>query len=84
VTACAGLLAALLLAPEPASGSPLYWSDDQRLTETGAESLRPAIAAAPDGQLHVVWDDYRNLDHEIYYKNRTGSTWTIDDPITGG
>jgi len=65
------------------------WNPDQRLTVNDSVSWTSynnahAIAAGPDGVLHVVWHDQRNggLFHdEIYYKRSTdgGVSWDIED-----
>jgi hypothetical protein len=59
------------------------WQTDTRLTNATDESVYPAIAAAGLG-LHVVWNDYRDGNNEIYYKssNNGGKTWGTDMRLT--
>ena len=66
-----------------ASGAPEGWSDDVRLTNNASGSAYPAIA--PSGNnLHVVWEDDRDGNMEIYYKNSTdiGVSWNGDVRLT--
>src|SRR5262245_46453321 len=54
----------------------LHWSGDLRLTGNGSASIFPAVATAgPD--VHVVWEDHRDGNGEIYYKRSAdaGSSW---------
>jgi len=39
-----------------------------RLTDDPASSVLPRVAVSPDDSVHVVWDDYRDGNAEIYYK----------------
>ncbi len=59
------------------------WSADMRLTNDAGFSYWPGIAVSgPD--LHVVWEDDRSGDTEVYYKNSTdgGNSWSNDDLLT--
>jgi len=59
------------------------WSADMRLTNDPAGSHWPAIAVN-DSNVHVVWEDERDIDLNVYYKNSTdgGNTWGSDIAIT--
>jgi len=58
------------------------WSGDTRLTNDPAASQSPSVAAS-GAAVHVVWDDERDGNWEIYYKrNPTGNTGV--DEYTGG
>ena len=59
------------------------WTGDIRLTNDSAYSLIPAIATDSNG-IHVVWDDNRDGNREIYYKRSSdgGNTWTGDVRLT--
>ncbi|MBL0006227.1 MAG: T9SS type A sorting domain-containing protein [Saprospiraceae bacterium] len=59
------------------------WSDDVRLTNDGAISEYPSMALEFQ-TLHLVWNDSRNGNHEIYYKRSIngGLSWTADTRIT--
>lgn len=55
------------------------WGPDTRLTNEPSGSYNPSIAVAGT-DLHVVWEDERNQDTEVYHKCSTdgGSTWGPD------
>jgi len=59
------------------------WSPDTRLTDAVNNSWFPSLAAVGD-DVHVVWWDYRDRDHEVYYKRSTdgGMTWSPDTRLT--
>ncbi len=55
------------------------WGSDTRLTNESSPSYNPSIAVS--GQdIHVVWEDERDEDIEVYYKCSTdgGATWGPD------
>jgi hypothetical protein len=55
----------------------LTWGPDTRLTNSTGFSTNPSVAVTGKA-VHVVWMDYRDGNHEIYYKrNPTGNTSTI-------
>jgi hypothetical protein len=47
------------------------WSPPENLSRTPAMSLRPSIAIAPDGSVHVVWQEFSgtnyDTDYRVYY-----------------
>lgn len=59
------------------------WADDTRLTTNDSSSMWPALAVS-GGYLHVVWEEKRDGEREIYYKrsNDAGTTWSVDIPLT--
>jgi flagellin-like protein len=59
------------------------WGTDFRLTYNSSSSFNPNIAVN-GSNIHVVWDDYRNGNAEIYYKNSSdnGATWSSDVRLT--
>lgn len=59
------------------------WQADTRLTNF-AEPSRNASFSVSGNMLHIVWEDYRAGNAEIYYKNSTdgGTTWSSDMRIT--
>jgi hypothetical protein len=63
----------------------LNWETDVRLTfgNNIAGAWDPSIAVSSQ-DVHVVWDDYRDLNYEIYYKRSTdgGMTWGNDIRLT--
>jgi hypothetical protein len=59
------------------------WGGDVRLTNTAGESLGPSVIVGGT-QLHVVWNDTRDGNLEIYYKRglAVGSGWESDVRLT--
>lgn len=59
------------------------WSTDTRLTIDTFYSVHPAVAASGTN-VHLVWDDQRDTNTEIYYKRSTnaGAAWGVDTRIT--
>ncbi|MBO9370825.1 MAG: exo-alpha-sialidase [Chloroflexi bacterium] len=47
------------------------WSPPENLSRTPEMSLRPSIAVAPDGSVHVVWQEFSgtnyDTDYRVYY-----------------
>ena len=61
----------------------MTWGPDTRLSEEWNESMFPSLAI--NGSLvHVAWYDFRDGNHEIYYKrsNDSGLTWEEDLQLT--
>ena len=62
----------------------LSWGDDTRLTENEYFSEYPSIAASGPAA-HVVWQDNRNANWEIYYKRDPSSLPVgVEDSGLGG
>lgn len=61
----------------------LTWGADTRLTNDPALSRYASIALA-GLDVHIVWDDYRDGNNEIYYKRSSdgGVTWGTDTRLT--
>ncbi len=61
----------------------LNWEADIRLTNNTAESYYPSIAIF-GSVVHVVWQDYRDGNFEIYYKHSTdaGVNWGTDTRLS--
>ena len=59
------------------------WGADTRLTTNDSVSKNPAIAIS-GSYVHIVWDDKRDGNREIYYKRSTdgGTTWGGDIRLT--
>ncbi|PIV70394.1 MAG: hypothetical protein COS08_00440 [Euryarchaeota archaeon CG01_land_8_20_14_3_00_38_12] len=55
---------------------PDSWSEDVNLTNNTGSSKYPS-AAIGEGVIHLVWQDNRNGEYEIYYKGSmdNGGTW---------
>jgi hypothetical protein len=61
----------------------LNWEPDMRLTYDPADSFNACVAVS-GSFVHVVWDDYRDGNKEIYYKQSTdgGINWGQDVRFT--
>ena len=59
------------------------WGTDIRLTNSSGYSGGPSIVSTPSAT-HVVWNDNRDGNHEIYYKrgDGAGSTWDPEVRLT--
>ena len=44
------------------------WSPPENLSRTEKMSLRPSIAVAPDGSVHVVWQELFGTDYDADYR----------------
>lgn len=61
----------------------LTWGPDSRLTTNPSYSGFPSIAVS-DQAVHVVWEDYRDGNGEVYYKrsDNGGLNWGADTQLT--
>ncbi len=61
----------------------LSWGADIRLTNNTSQSHSPSIAVS-GSTVHLVWNDTRDGDDEIYYKRSTdeGTSWGADTRMT--
>ena len=61
----------------------LSWGADKRLTDDDGGSIASSIAASGTN-VHVVWNDWRDGNGEIYYKSSTdeGANWGPDTRLT--
>jgi hypothetical protein len=59
------------------------WGDDTRLTNDGGASMFPSVAAT-GADVHVVWNDDRDGNTEVYYKRSAdgGAIWDSDTRLT--
>jgi hypothetical protein len=59
------------------------WGEDTRLTNASDVSANPCVAVS-DSVVHVVWNDNRDGNAEIYYKRSTnsGENWGADTRLT--
>ncbi|MBE2219329.1 MAG: T9SS type A sorting domain-containing protein [Ignavibacteria bacterium] len=59
------------------------WGTDVRLTNNSSLSQAPSVIVSGTA-VHVVWDDYRDGNYEIYYKRSTdgGLSWGSDTRLT--
>ena len=59
------------------------WGADTRLTNNSAASLFPSVSVSGE-VVHVVWNDERHGNYEIYYKRSTdgGTSWGADTRLT--
>ena len=63
--------------------SGVIWGINTRLTYDAAASRTPSVAAS-GAYIHLVWQDNRDGNSEIYYKRSSdsGTTWGIDIRLT--
>lgn len=56
------------------------------ISASPGDSLRPALAEAPDGALYLVWSEATTTDAEIYVRRWRGGAWEEATPgaATGG
>ncbi|MBN1762131.1 MAG: hypothetical protein JW878_03490 [Methanomicrobia archaeon] len=54
--------------------------DDTRLTTDSADSSYPAIAVDNTNCIHITWEDLRDGNEEIYYKNNCGGAPPENQP----
>ncbi len=61
----------------------LTWGPDTRLTNSLGTSYHACVTASSSG-VHIVWEDERDGNPEIYYKRSTdgGLTWGADQRLT--
>ena len=61
----------------------LTWESDIQLTNLVSSKSLPSISAS-GSNIHIVWQDNRNSNAEIYYKRSTdgGSNWDADVRLT--
>ncbi len=59
------------------------WGTDTRLTNNSSASYYPSVAVS-GSVVHVVWEDERDGNNEIYYKRSTdgGISWGTDTRLT--
>ena len=59
------------------------WGSETRLTFAGDDSFGPNVAVS-DENLHLTWNEHRDGNWEIYYKNSTdnGLNWSSDTRLT--
>ncbi len=64
----------------------ISWEAERQLTKTSgnAENATVSIAGVMNPVTHVIWDDDRDKNREIYYKRSTdwGVTWSKDIRLT--
>lgn len=59
------------------------WGNETRLTFSGDDSYGPNVAVSGEN-LHLTWNEHRDGNWEIYYKNSTdnGLNWSSDTRLT--
>jgi len=60
------------------------WGTETRLTDTTTDCWFPSSCADPNTNLHVVWQDQRNGDWDIYYKKGIQKQNPVVDVMCNG
>jgi len=60
------------------------WTKSKRINWTPGSAYKPALAADPSGNIHVVWSDDTPGHPDIYYEKSSdgGATWSAAQRIT--
>jgi hypothetical protein len=58
------------------------WSPEERLTFATSASDLSALVSDASGHLHMVWEDGRDGNREVYYKEWDGAAWSPDTRLT--
>ena len=54
----------------------ISWQPDQEIsTDIGTENQAWAEITVDSGKLHVVWEDFRDGERDIYYRYYNGTDW---------
>ncbi|MFN2501735.1 MAG: exo-alpha-sialidase [Pyrinomonadaceae bacterium] len=68
---------------KPSTDGGVSWGADTRLTNSSANSWNPSVAVS-GSVVHVVWEDHRDGNSEIYYKrDPTGSPPVTNVTVSG-
>ncbi len=57
------------------------WGNEKRVTNNAAISANPSVAVDCVGNMHIVWEDFRDGNDEIYYRRVTNSEGPGWDPV---
>ncbi|KPJ60313.1 MAG: hypothetical protein AMJ46_06965 [Latescibacteria bacterium DG_63] len=57
------------------------WGNQKRVTQNAAISANPSLAVDCVGNMHIVWEDFRDGNDEIYYRRITNSQGPGWDPV---
>jgi hypothetical protein len=60
----------------------LTWGTDTRFTNNPASSIAPSLLDDGDGFVDVVWEDDRDGNNEIYFKQKMENVWGPDIRLT--
>ncbi|MFB3907339.1 MAG: hypothetical protein ACE15D_02950 [Candidatus Eisenbacteria bacterium] len=52
------------------------WSPQEPLTEGIDSAQEPAIAVAPNGDVHVLWQDNESGADQVYHRQRVAGVWS--------
>ncbi len=59
------------------------WVPDPDISLGDSLSINPSMVATTDGGVHVVWEDRRHNNMEIYYRHRTpAGAWEAEQRLT--
>ena len=57
------------------------WGYEKRLSYNSSISTNPSVTVDREGNLHIVWEDFRNGNDEIYYRRVSSSEGSGWDPV---
>lgn len=60
------------------------WSAQEPLTEGTIIAAEPAIAVAPNGNVHVLWQDNRTGTDRVYHRERVAGVWSTTAMVGSG
>ncbi|MBM3240104.1 hypothetical protein FJZ31_27785 [Candidatus Poribacteria bacterium] len=61
----------------------LTWGKEERVTESKADSIRPAVASNGK-QIHLVWEEKSETTSAIFYKRWYGTSWSGEQILAEG
>jgi hypothetical protein len=58
------------------------WSNEMRVSESGANDWEPAVAAGPDGAAYVAWDTYDKGNYDVQFRSYQNGKLSPLRPLT--
>ncbi len=60
------------------------WSEQEPLTANAVNSVEPAMAVAPNGDVHVLWQDDRTGTDRVYHRRCVSGAWSPEVMVGDG
>ncbi|MBN1884363.1 MAG: hypothetical protein JW876_02415 [Candidatus Krumholzibacteriota bacterium] len=76
--------------PGSAAGKIFYrrldgaWGPEELVSDPAADAMRPSVAVAPDGAVHVAWIDVAAVHEQIAWRRRGPAGWDPAAVVTSG